>query len=111
MGLGSEFWDIVRELKHEDRTVAGLNALRGKVLAIDLSYWICQMDGIRMGSRSKCGGAAVHAKGSRYHTNLKTHLRNLFYRTVKLVSRVRFRIPHSAFRIPVRTSLDRTSHT
>lgn len=90
MGLGSEFWDIVRELKHEDRTAEGLSALRGKVLAIDLSYWICQLDGIRMGSRTS--GTAVHVKGSRYHTNLKPHLRNLFYRTVKLVSRVSF--PH-----------------
>ena len=86
MGLGTEFWDIVREFKHEDRTVEGLNALRGKVIAIDLSYWICQLDGIRLGF--KAGRAEGWGRGSSSHTNLKPHLRNLFYRTVKLVSGV-----------------------
>eukprot|EP00897_Mesotaenium_endlicherianum_P007279 jgi/Mesen1/657/ME000109S10879 len=82
MGLGQDFWEIIRSQASVDPTVAGLSALRGKKVAVDLSYWICQLDGTKLKKV-----AQLHGRGSRFHSRMKPHLRNLFFRVVKLVAR------------------------
>ncbi|KAL2635328.1 hypothetical protein R1flu_006807 [Riccia fluitans] len=67
MGIGKGFWDEMRPLaRMED-----LSFLRGKKLAIDLSYWLVQQQ------------TALKDQYVR-----KPHLRLTFYRVVKLVAKV-----------------------
>eukprot|EP00249_Psilotum_nudum_P036985 c920_g1_i1 orf=520-2589(-) len=66
MGVGGGFWEMLRPIANRE----DLDWLRGKKLAIDLSYWIVQQ------------GTAV--KGN----VRKPHLRLLFFRTINLVAKL-----------------------
>jgi flap endonuclease GEN len=72
MGLGKCFWDVVKPVAR----IQSLDSLRGKALAIDLSFWMIQLL------------SSVKRIPLR-----KPHLRLLFFRTLHLVAKV----PGSSF--------------
>ncbi|KAK4747399.1 hypothetical protein SAY87_013985 [Trapa incisa] len=66
MGVGGNFWDLLKPFaRHE-----GFQFLRGKRVAVDLSYWIVQ---------NETAMKASHAR--------KPHLRLTFFRTINLFSK------------------------
>jgi hypothetical protein len=78
-------WAELKPYGHRTDTTANiseraksLTELQGKILAVDLSFWICETVGTY--------NHPVHGQLSAVVA--KPHLRNVFYRTVKLISRV-----------------------
>ncbi|MCO5559023.1 hypothetical protein L7F22_012615 [Adiantum nelumboides] len=67
MGVSRGFWDVLKPVaRHES-----LDSLRGKVLAIDLSFWMIQL-------LSRVKGVPLR----------KPHIRLLFFRTIHLVAKI-----------------------
>ncbi|KAJ7198934.1 hypothetical protein O6H91_Y499300 [Diphasiastrum complanatum] len=66
MGIGGGFWDVLRPIAR----LEDLSSLRGKKVAIDLSYWMIQQQRAVKGSARN------------------PHLRLTFFRVVNLVARV-----------------------
>ena len=69
MGLGKGFWDMLKPVGRME----SLESLRGKVLAVDLSFWMIQL-------LSSVKGIPLR----------KPHLRLLFFRTIHLVAKVSY---------------------
>lgn len=67
--------DVTADLSERVKTVTNL---QGKILAIDLSFWLCE----------NLGTYNHPVMGRLSDAVAKPHLRNVFYRTVKLISRV-----------------------
>ncbi|XP_073009879.1 flap endonuclease GEN-like 1 [Typha latifolia] len=69
MGVGGNFWDLLKPCaRHE-----GVDFLRDKRVAVDLSFWIVQHD------------AAIRARSPRARS---PHLRTTFFRTLTLFSKM-----------------------
>ncbi|XP_074585365.1 flap endonuclease GEN-like 1 [Curcuma longa] len=69
MGVGGSFWDLLKPYARNE----GVDFLRDKRVAVDLSYWIVQHD-------------AVIRRRNPHARN--PHLRNTFFRTVALFSKM-----------------------
>ncbi|KAG0491558.1 hypothetical protein HPP92_004956 [Vanilla planifolia] len=69
MGIGGNFWDLLKPYAR----LEGVDFLRNKRVAVDLSFWIVQ----------HC--AAIHARSPRA---LSPHLRLIFFRTIALFSKL-----------------------
>lgn len=67
MGVGGGFWEELKPVVRKQN----LDSLRGKKLAIDLSYWMIQ--------------TLTAVKGARIR---KPHIRLLFFRTIQLVAKI-----------------------
>lgn len=74
MGVGGNFWDLLRPYAQQ----RGFDFLRNKRVAVDLSFWIVQHE--------------TAVKGF----VLKPHLRLTFFRTINLFSKVPFFISIAA---------------
>ena len=66
MGVGGKFWDLLKPYAKGE----GLDFLRDKRVAVDLSFWIVQ-----------------HQTAINGHAR-KPHLRLIFFRTINLFSKV-----------------------
>ncbi|XP_020114904.1 flap endonuclease GEN-like 1 isoform X2 [Ananas comosus] len=69
MGVGGNFWDLLKPYARQE----GVDFLRDKRVAVDLSFWIVQHD------------AAVRARSPRARN---PHLRTTFFRTISLFSKM-----------------------
>ncbi|MQM04257.1 hypothetical protein Taro_037053 [Colocasia esculenta] len=77
MGVGGNFWDLLKPYARSE----GMDFLRDKRVAVDLSFWIVQHD------------TAVRAAFRRYHDHPNAsprnpHLRVTFFRTVNLFAKM-----------------------
>ncbi|RWW14383.1 hypothetical protein BHE74_00038449 [Ensete ventricosum] len=78
MGVGGKFWDLLKPYAHNE----GVDFLRDKRIAVDLSFWLVQHE------------AAIRSRNPRARN---PHLRTTFFRTVALFSKVRFLDPAHPF--------------
>ncbi|WOL19168.1 flap endonuclease GEN-like 1 [Canna indica] len=69
MGIGGSFWDLLKPYARNE----GADFLRDKRVAVDLSFWIVQHE------------AAIRSKNPRARN---PHIRNTFFRTVALFSKL-----------------------
>lgn len=69
MGVGGKFWDLLKPYAR----LEGLDFLRDKRVAVDLSYWIVQ-----------------HETAIKKYSVPKPHLRLTFFRTINLFAKVLF---------------------
>ncbi|URD98941.1 XPGN [Musa troglodytarum] len=69
MGVGGNFWDLLKPYAHNE----GVDFLRDKRVAVDLSFWLVQHE------------AAIRSRSPRARN---PHLRTTFFRTVALFSKM-----------------------
>eukprot|EP00898_Chlorokybus_atmophyticus_P003731 jgi/Chlat1/4359/Chrsp29S04609 len=84
-------WDLLQPTKQRlDISIDAVNnnnnnnntvSLRGKVLAVDLAFWVCEAAG------SKLGVGVGGQFGAEHALVPKPHLRNLFFKTNKLLTK------------------------